>query len=143
MSKWAEIKSDYYDDEEKKQYVDACLTDDGNEEGKVITKINLATKEAEYLDSDYRKKNKMKNINDMDERNVYYAMRLTLNDESDDINEVVTELYDHLKDNGYHFFLANEPGFEQILVLLIWEEETGYIDTILKDRGINFEYVVE
>ena len=54
MSKWAEIKSDYYDDEEEKQYVDAWLTDDGNEEGKVIAKINLATKEVEYLDSDAR-----------------------------------------------------------------------------------------
>ena len=31
-----------YDDEEEKQYVDAWLTDDGNEEGKVIAKINLA-----------------------------------------------------------------------------------------------------
>lgn len=45
MSKWAEIRSDYYDDEEEKQYVDAWLTDDGNEEGKVIAKINLATKD--------------------------------------------------------------------------------------------------
>ena len=54
MSKWAEIKSDYYDDEEGKQYVDAWLTDDGNEEGEVIAKINLATNEVEYLDSDAR-----------------------------------------------------------------------------------------
>lgn len=78
----------------------------------------------------------------MDERNVYYAMELTLSDDIDDKNEVVTELYDYLVDNGYHFFLTSEPGFEQILVLLIWEEETGYIDTILEDRGIEYEYVV-
>lgn len=54
MSKWAEIRSDYYDDEEEKQYVDAWLTNDGGEEGKVIAKIDLATKEVEYLDSDAR-----------------------------------------------------------------------------------------
>lgn len=78
----------------------------------------------------------------MDERNVYYAMELTLSDDIDDENEVITELYDYLVDNGYHFFLTSEPGFEQILVLLIWEEETGYIDTILEDRGIEYEYVV-
>lgn len=54
MSKWAEIRSDYYDDEEEKQYIDAWLTDDNNEDGKVIAKINLATKEVEYLDSDAR-----------------------------------------------------------------------------------------
>ncbi len=54
MSKWTEIRSDYYDDIEEKQYVDAWLTDDENEEGEVIAKINLATKEVEYLDSDAR-----------------------------------------------------------------------------------------
>lgn len=54
MSKWAEIRSDHYDDEEEKQYVDAWLTNDGDEEGKAIAKIDLATKEVEYLDPDAR-----------------------------------------------------------------------------------------
>lgn len=78
----------------------------------------------------------------MDERNVYYAIELTIPDDVDDQGEIITELYDYLNNNGYHFFLTSEPGFEQILVLLIWEEETGYIDTILEDRGIEYEYVV-
>ena len=52
MSKWAEIRSDYYNDQEEQQYVDAWLTEDENEEGKVIAKINLVTKKVEYLDSD-------------------------------------------------------------------------------------------
>ena len=54
MSKWAEIRSDYVDEENMIQYVDAWLTLDGDEEGKVIAKINLITKEVEYLDSDAR-----------------------------------------------------------------------------------------
>lgn len=54
-SKWAEIRSDYYDDEEGVQTVDAWLTDDDNEEGKVIAKIRLDTKEVIYLDKDARR----------------------------------------------------------------------------------------
>ena len=54
-SKWAEIRSDYYDDEEGVQTVDAWLTDDDNEEGKVIAKIRLVTKEVIYLDKDARR----------------------------------------------------------------------------------------
>lgn len=49
MSKWAEIRCNFYDDEEEKWLVDAWLTDDDNEEGTVITKIDLATKTVEYL----------------------------------------------------------------------------------------------
>ena len=54
MSKWAEIRSDYYDEEEELQYIDAWLTDDDNEEGTVIAKVNIAAKEVEYLDPDAR-----------------------------------------------------------------------------------------
>lgn len=54
--------------------------------------------------------------------------------------EEIDELYNHLYMNGYHFYLSTEPGFEQIMVLLISEDETGYIDTILKDRNISYEY---
>lgn len=89
-----------------------------------------------YTPKEWKRHTKVRN-----ERNIYYAMELTLPEDIDDENEVVTELYDHLRDNGYHFFLTSEPGFEQILVLLIWEEETGYIDTILEDRGIKYEYI--
>ncbi len=52
MSKWSEIRSDYYDDIEDIQTVDAWLTDDDNEEGEVIAKIHLDTKTVDYLDSD-------------------------------------------------------------------------------------------
>lgn len=52
MSKWAEIRCDFYDDEEKKWFLDAWLTDDDSEEGTVIAKVNHKTKEIEYLDND-------------------------------------------------------------------------------------------
>ena len=54
MSKWAEIRCDFYDDEEEKWFVDAWLTDNDNEEGTVIAKIDLATKKIEYIDVDAR-----------------------------------------------------------------------------------------
>ena len=52
MSKWAEIRCDFYDDEEEKWCVDAWLTDDGDEEGTVIAKIDVENKTVEYLDKD-------------------------------------------------------------------------------------------
>lgn len=54
MSKYAEVRSDYYVDAEEKLYIDAWLSIDDNEEGKVIAKINLKTYEIEYLDGDAR-----------------------------------------------------------------------------------------
>ena len=54
MSKYSEIRCDFYDEEEEVYCVDAWKTDDGNEEGEVIAKVNLATKEVEYLDPDAR-----------------------------------------------------------------------------------------
>lgn len=50
MSKWAEIRNDFFDD--NKMFIDAWLTDDDNEEGVVIAKIDVNTKEIEYLDED-------------------------------------------------------------------------------------------
>ena len=52
MSKWAEIRCDFYNDEEEKWFVDAWLTDNDNEEGSVIAKIDLINKTVEYLDQD-------------------------------------------------------------------------------------------
>lgn len=54
MSKYSEVRSDFFDEEEQKQYVDAWLTDDDNEEGESIAKIDLATGQVEYLDPDAR-----------------------------------------------------------------------------------------
>lgn len=54
MSKYAEIRNDFYDEEEKNVYIDAWLTEDENEEGVVIAKVNYRTKAIEYLDNDAR-----------------------------------------------------------------------------------------
>ena len=51
-SKYGEIRNDYYDNEEQKVYIDAWFTEDDNEEGVVIAKVNRKTKEIEYLDID-------------------------------------------------------------------------------------------
>ena len=52
MSKYAEIRCDFYDNEEEKWFVDAWFTDGDDEEGTVIAKVNYKTKEVEYLDND-------------------------------------------------------------------------------------------
>ena len=49
MSKWSEIRCDFFDEEEEKYFVDAWKTDDGNEEGTVIAKLDLAAGSVEYL----------------------------------------------------------------------------------------------
>ena len=54
MSKWAEIRNNYCDEEEGKVYIDAWRTCNGDEEGKVIAKVDYKTKEVEYLDNDAR-----------------------------------------------------------------------------------------
>ena len=54
MSKYTEIRCYFYNEEEEKYYVDAWKTDDDNEEGTVIAKIDLADKTVEYLDEDAR-----------------------------------------------------------------------------------------
>jgi hypothetical protein len=54
MSKYGEIRNDFYDEEEKKVYIDAWFTEDDNEEGVVIAKVNYRTKAIEYIDNDAR-----------------------------------------------------------------------------------------
>lgn len=49
MSKWAEIRNDFCNEDEGKVYIDAWKTCNDNEEGKVIAKIDYKTKEIEYL----------------------------------------------------------------------------------------------
>jgi len=48
MSIWGEIRNDFEDGDIT--YIDAFLTADDNEEGKVIAKVNVRTKEVQYLD---------------------------------------------------------------------------------------------
>lgn len=55
MSKYREVRNDYYDEREGKVYIDAWLTYDDNEEGVVIAKVSYKTKEVEYLDEDAKK----------------------------------------------------------------------------------------
>ena len=52
MSKWSDIRCDFFDEEEEKYFVDAWRTDDDNEEGTVIAKLDLADGTVEYLDED-------------------------------------------------------------------------------------------
>lgn len=54
MSKYVEIRNNFYDESEQKVYIDAWVTEDDNEEGVVIAKVNYKTKEVEYLDSDVK-----------------------------------------------------------------------------------------
>ena len=48
MSIWGEIRNDCEDGDTV--YIDAWLTADDNEEGNVIARVNVRTKEVEYLD---------------------------------------------------------------------------------------------
>lgn len=54
MSKWAEIRNDNYDVEERCICIDAWQTLNGNEEGKVIAKVYIDEAKVEYLDEDAR-----------------------------------------------------------------------------------------
>lgn len=47
---WGEVRNNYFDDDERKVYIDAWETADDNEEGTVIAKVNVDTGEVEYLD---------------------------------------------------------------------------------------------
>lgn len=47
---YAEIRIDFYDEEDRVFTVDAWCTDKDNEEGKVIATIDPVTKEVKYLD---------------------------------------------------------------------------------------------
>ncbi len=81
----------------------------------------------------------------MEEYRKYCAMELDFGElqEDDDFDwlETINELEEHLQMNGYDYYIAPQPGAEQILVLLINEEQVGWIDEVLKDRGIGFDYV--
>lgn len=57
MSKWKEIRNDFLEETESMDmdsyyHIDAWLTEDENEEGKIIAKVNCGTKEVTYLDED-------------------------------------------------------------------------------------------
>ena len=80
MSKYGEVRNDYYDEKENKVYIDAWFTYDDNEEGIVVAKVNYKTKEVEYLDEDARTDEyvqevideTLKNIDDGDFANINF-----------------------------------------------------------------------
>lgn len=51
-SKWVAIKNDFVCEDSNKIDIDAWLTDDDNEEGKVIARIDMNTQNIEYFDDD-------------------------------------------------------------------------------------------
>ena len=54
-SKWSEIRNNYFDEDDRLVYIDAWLTDDSNEEGAVIAKVNVDTQKITYIDNDAKK----------------------------------------------------------------------------------------
>lgn len=54
MSKWAEIRNDFVCEDSRKIYIDAWLTEDDSEEGVVLARIDISTKNIEYFDDDAR-----------------------------------------------------------------------------------------
>lgn len=52
MSKWRDIRCDFFDEDEEKYMVDAWKTDNDSEEGTVIAKLDLADGTVEYIDED-------------------------------------------------------------------------------------------
>lgn len=78
MSKYGEVRNDYYDEEENKVYIDAWVTDDDNEEGIVVAKVNYKTKEVEYMVEEAKTdeyvqeviNETLKNIDDGDFKNI-------------------------------------------------------------------------
>lgn len=51
---YAEVKTDHTDEDENVTYIDAFLTDDENEEGKVIAKVCRDTGKVFFMDNDQR-----------------------------------------------------------------------------------------
>ena len=50
MSKWKDIRCDFFDENEEKYMMDAWKTNSDNEEGTVIAKLDLADGTVEYID---------------------------------------------------------------------------------------------
>ena len=51
MKKYSEIRCTYYDEEESLFYVDGYISDNPNEEGRVLAKINVDTGEVYFVDN--------------------------------------------------------------------------------------------
>lgn len=62
MSKYAEIRSDFVNKEENALYIDAWKTNNPNEEGKILAKIDLDSKEVTYLDKGAKTDDEVKSV---------------------------------------------------------------------------------
>ena len=51
-SKYSDVRADFFDEKTQQYMIDAWLTDDPNEDGEIIAKVNIKTKKVEYLDED-------------------------------------------------------------------------------------------
>ena len=60
MSKWRDIRCDFFNEEEEKYMVDAWKTNNDSEEGTVIAKLDLADGTVEYIDEAAKTQRKMK-----------------------------------------------------------------------------------
>ena len=52
MSKWSDIRCDFFDEKEEKYYMYAWKTDNDEGEGTIIAKLDLADETVEYIDED-------------------------------------------------------------------------------------------
>ena len=52
MSKWKDIRRDFFNEEEEKYMVEAWKAGDTSEHGAVIAKLDLAAETVEYIDED-------------------------------------------------------------------------------------------
>jgi hypothetical protein len=50
MSIWGEIRNDFNDEDKGIAHIDAYLTDDDNEEGRILATINTNTGDVHYYD---------------------------------------------------------------------------------------------
>ena len=66
----------------------------------------------------------------MDDRTRYVAIEIIHTDDA------IEMLLAHLAMNRYDFYFVNAYHY----TLLVNEDETGYIDTILEDRNIEYKY---
>lgn len=54
MSRWKEIRCDFFNEEEEKYHVDAWKTNSSSEEGETIAKIDLGDNTVEYINENAR-----------------------------------------------------------------------------------------
>lgn len=151
MSKYGEVRNDYYDEKESKVYIDAWFTDDDNEEGIVVAKVNYKTKEVEYLDEDARTdeyvqeviNETLKNIDDGDFE-IELEEEVKMNKKN---NMAYWDAIDELTEEYVRNMLEmSNPSIvlEYDDILALGKEVTDFVtEHLKKEVGANFPYVDE